>query len=420
MATRAPDAMRGPTSMRRANEWAVLTRLHDQAPVSVPQLAADTGLSRPTVNLALANLQDGGLVRQTGVRSGQAGRAARLWEPEARAGWIVSVDVGVRWTKLVLADLGGEVVARGRERSEVSDSTRLVRQISRLVDGLLAEHGTPLTDVLSIVVGSPGVFDPATRRVRLASNLPGWDRPAMVALLAEELGDRVVFENDIDLAALGEQAAGLGRDVRDFVYLSVGSGIGMGTVIDGRLHRGAHGAAGEIAFLLVDGATGAESSGAEPPGAEAEQDGEARWTRGELESAAAADAIVAAARSAGLAGAESAGDVFAAARAGDPRARAAVARETDLLARALVSVVATVDPELVVLGGGVGGHAEFLLEPLRERLTELVPLPLPELAVSAVGEEAAVLGGIAHARQIAHSSIFERYCGNAPAPVNGS
>lgn len=408
MATRAPDAMRGPASMRRANEWAVLARLHDQAPVSVPQLAADTGLSRPTVNLALANLQDGGLVRQTGLRSGQAGRAARLWEPEARAGWIVSVDVGVRWTKLVLADLAGEVVARGRERSHVSDSSRLVRQISRLVTSLLRDHGTPLDDVLSIVVGSPGVFDPAARRVRLAPNLPGWDRPAMVALLAEELGDRVVFENDVDLAALGEQAAGLGRDVRDFVYLSVGSGIGMGTVIDGRLHRGAHGAAGEIAFLLV----GTE------PGTEAEPIDEARHRRGALESDAAADAIVAAARSAGLYGVESVGDVFAAARAGDPVAEQVVDREADLLARALVSVVATVDPELVVLGGGVGGHADFLLEPLRKRLTALVPLSLPELAVSVVGEDAAILGGIAHARQFAHSRIFERYSGDAPA--NGS
>lgn len=275
-----------------------------------------------------------------------------------------------------------------------------------MITDLLEQQGTPLEDVLSVVVGSPGVFDPAAGRVRLAPNLPGWDRPAMVTLMAEELGDRVTFENDIDLAALGEQAGGLGRDVRNFVYLSIGSGVSIGTVIGGRLHRGAHGEAGEIAFLPV----GEETR-------EGAAESESRHRRGVLESSAATDAIVAAARAAGMDGAESADDVFTAARQGDPGAQRVVDREVDLLARALVSVITTIDPELVVLGGGVGigGNADLLLEPLRKRLAELIPLPLPDLAVSRAGEDATLLGGLAHGTEIARRRAFERYSDNPRA-----
>ena len=392
----SPDAMRGPGSMRRANEWAVLHRLYAQQPASAPQLAADTGLSRPTVNLALANLEGAGLIRQTGVRSGRAGRAPRLWEPHPDAGRILAADIGVRWTRLVLADLAGNVLARRRERSRVSDATRLVRQLGELIAEVLRERHVSPDEVRALVVGSPGYFDPAEERLRSASNLPGWERPSMVAQLTAELGDlgdRLAFENDIDLAAAGEQSAGLGRGVRDFVYLHIGSGVGMGTVIDGKLHRGAHGAAGEVAFL--------------PIGDVAPHTRE----RGALETAAAADAIVASARREGLRTAETAADVVDAARAGRKPAVRAMDGQLDLWARAVLSVTAVVDPELVVLGGGVGAHAEFLLDGLRDRLTALTPLPLPELAVSAAGEEATLLGGLAHATDAGRLRAYERYAG---------
>lgn len=244
-------ALRGPGSMRRANEWVVLERLRSHAPASAPELSSVTGLSRPTVNLALARLEEDRLVRQTGRRTGNAGRSARLWEPHVDTGRVISVDVGAQWVRLALADLGGRVLDRRREPSRALSATDLVHQISRLVAELLESNEVTRERLLSTVVGSPGIYDPASQRLRHASNLPGWDRPTIVGLLTDEFGDSIRFENDIDLAALGEQAAGLGCGIPDFVYLSVGSGVGMGTITGGRLHRGARGAAGEIAFLLV-------------------------------------------------------------------------------------------------------------------------------------------------------------------------
>ncbi|MBS1696850.1 MAG: ROK family protein, partial [Actinobacteria bacterium] len=157
--------------------------------------------------------------------------------------------------------------------------------------------------------------------------------------LSARFGCPVVLDNDVNAAALGELAAGRGRDIADFAFVAVGTGIGMGLISDGRLLRGAHGAAGEIGHLPF---------GADPLDPAARR-------RGPLEEAVAGDVL--AARDAG---ARSARDVFARAAEGVPEAAAALDEEGRWLARALVAVRAVADPELVVLGGGIGLRPELL------------------------------------------------------------
>jgi predicted NBD/HSP70 family sugar kinase len=190
-------------------------------------------------------------------------------------------------------------------------------------------------------------------------------------------GARTRIENDVDAAAVAEQVHGHGRDISTFAFVSVGTGIGMGLVVDGQLHRGAHGAAGEIAFLRLGG--------------ESLELVDAR-RRGALESAASAAAIVKAARKSGSR-LRSARGVFAAAAAGDEQAREIVAGEAEIVARALGAVVAVVDPELIVLGGGIG-RAQGFAEDVAGRLAEFSPI-VPEVRPSALGEEAVVHGCLA-------------------------
>jgi predicted NBD/HSP70 family sugar kinase len=190
-------------------------------------------------------------------------------------------------------------------------------------------------------------------------------------------GERTRIENDVDAAAVAEQVHGHGRDFSTFAFVSVGTGIGMGLVLEGKLHRGAHGAAGEIAFLPLDG--------------ESLEVGDAR-RRGALESAASAAAVVRAARQSGSR-LRSARSVFAAAAAGDEQARKAVAGEAEIVARALGAVVAVVDPELIVLGGGIG-RAPGFAEEVAGRLTKFSPV-VPEVRSSALGDDAVVDGCLA-------------------------
>jgi predicted NBD/HSP70 family sugar kinase len=195
--------------------------------------------------------------------------------------------------------------------------------------------------------------------------------------LRRRLGAETTIENDVDAAAVAERDHGHGRDFSTFAFVSVGTGIGMGLVLDGKLHRGAHGAAGEIAFLpLADG---------EPDPRDARR-------RGALEAVASSAAVVRAARRAGTRR-RSARSVFAAAAAGDERAREIVTQEAAIVAHALGAIVAVVDPELIVLGGGIG-RAPGFAEQVRARLAQISPI-VPEVRPSALGEDAVVDGCLA-------------------------
>jgi predicted NBD/HSP70 family sugar kinase len=201
----------------------------------------------------------------------------------------------------------------------------------------------------------------------------------VLAELRRAFGESLMIENDADAAALAERAHGHGRDVDSFAFVSVGTGIGMGLVLGGCLHRGAHGAAGEIGYL--------------PIGTGASTDARDARKRGSLEAAASAAGIVRAARRAGISRPGSARKVFAAAAAGDDRAVRVVADEAILVAKAICAIVAVADPELIVLGGGIG-QADGFLGAVRRELRGMAPVQ-PEVRVSALGVDAVVDGCLA-------------------------
>jgi predicted NBD/HSP70 family sugar kinase len=377
------------TVMRVMNERAVLERIRTLGPVSRPQLAEATGLSKPTISLALVDLERCGLVRHVGQRIGSSGRAALLYEMRPEAGWVIGVDVGRSWLRLALANLAGEVVLRRQERSQSRDAQKLVAQIGTLASELAVEGGLSYEDVTYTVIGSPGVVDQGSGAMRLAANLSGWNGPGVLEALRDRLGPSIAVENDINLAALGEQAHGVGKGVSNFVFISVGTGIGMGIIIDAQLHRGARGAAGEIGFLPLGG----DLSGGES---------------GSLESVASADAVVANARRLGMRGARSAKDVFESTRQQSKAALTAVRLEAEHLANAVAAVTSVLDPELVVLGGGIGRNGDLLIAPMERRLRKLLRLPPPPLVVSALGDDAVVLGALAIALARARESVFTR------------
>ncbi|WP_374118571.1 ROK family protein [Streptomyces sp. 8L] len=274
----------------------------------------------------------------------------------------------------------------------------MVREAARLARSVAAEAGLAWSQVVHTVVGSPGVTDPGTHRVRYAVNLPGWGRSGLFDRLHAELDTGLDVMNDANLAALGEYALGAGQGSRLFAYLWVGTGLGAGVVADGRLFRGGHGAAGEIGYLPMFPLP--EDSGPGAAGTPARG--------GPMEDAVSADAVVALARSLGMpeASARTAKDVFAAARAGDTTALRVVEREGARLAHAVAALAAVLDPELVVLGGGVGRNGDLLLGPLQACLADLTPLR-PRVVGSALGADAVLLGAVARAAEAAREQVFD-------------
>ena len=194
-----------------------------------------------------------------------------------------------------------------------------------------------------------------------------------------ELGTKTAFENDVNLAALGEQWQGLGRGVEHFVFLHLGTGVGMGLVLRGELFRGASGAAGEVGYLPLSGTDLTDPSSRR---------------RGPLDAAASATGVVATARKLGMKPPLTAKRVFAAARDGDTRATRVVAIEAQRIALAVAAVAAVVDPELVILGGGIGGNGDLLVEPVLTELASGLAVPAPGRGLGAAGGGDGLRGGL--------------------------
>jgi glucokinase len=251
-------------------------------------------------------------------------------------GLFVGLDIGATKTLGLVVDGSGSIRAEVREATEPG-ADGVVRTAQRVVEALRAATGEQLTGTVG--VGIPGLVDVERGAVKHAVNLGvDGDWLPLADLLGARLGVPVVVENDVNAATLGAVALS-GED--DLVYLSIGTGLAAGLVLEGRLRRGDHGAAGEIGHVPVD-----------PAGALC-QCGQ----RGCLETIASGSAIAAAWPSGDVPAAQA---LFAAAQSGDPKAIDARDRFADGVASALRVLCLTVDPRTVVLGGGVAQLGEQL------------------------------------------------------------
>jgi predicted NBD/HSP70 family sugar kinase len=267
-----------------------------------------------------------------------------------------------------------------------------VTQIGEIAHRVAADTGLDWTQVTHTCVGNPGVLDPARGLLAHAPNLPGWGRQGLVGAISGELGSLVSFENDVNLAALGELSDGAGRGVPNFVFLWVGTGVGMGIVIGGELYRGAGGAAGEIGYMPIG------SGDPHDPGLR---------RRGQLEEETAASAVMRHARSIGMRPPLTPKAIFAAARRGDRDAGLVVDAEAARIALAIAAVAPVLDPQLVILGGGIGRNGDLLIAPLERELRSLSPFR-PRIAVSELGDEAVLRGAVATALAAAQDQLFNR------------
>ena len=375
-----------PRLLKDLNERTVLETIRDGSPISRAEISRRVGISKPTVSLALQSLVDAGLVRQAEEEPGGPSYGAVFFEPVAEAALVLGLDLGARFLRGALCDLRGEIRARQDVEIQVSDAERAVEAILGLRATLVEAAGLEARLLDGVVLGVPGVIETPAGRLNLATNVAGLDGREFGSELQERLGLPVTLENDINLAALGEQRLGVARGVDNFVFLSVGTGFGAGLVLHGELHRGQHGAAGELDYAL--------------PALEADAD-------------PSAGAVVALA--ARLAAEPGAGTsltppyepraIFAAARGGDGVARAVVAELARRIALHVAPIGAVVDVELVVLGGGLGRNGDLLLEPIRGLLREWLPYP-PRVEVSTVGDAAVLTGALSVGLRSALDNVF--------------
>jgi predicted NBD/HSP70 family sugar kinase len=329
-----------PSLLRELNDRSALELLLAGGPMTRAQLGEHTGLSKVTASQLLARLEERGLVAVAGELAGGRGPNAALYAVVPSSAYVAGLHVEHDEISAGVADVTGNVVTQVSVNPTDADDP--VGLVHGAVLAACEAAGVAPEALRAFVIGTPGVLDPRTGDPRLAVNLPAWHEGVLDALRSD-LGRPVTLENDVNLAAMAERSVGAAVGVDDFVLVWIGVGLGLATVLGGRLHRGVGGAAGEIGYLPV-------------PGVPLPQDITHPAT-GAFQRLVGAQALLPLARQYGFSGPTAAAAVaaaVAAAAVGQSRGGEFLDDLAGRVATGVAAISVVLDPGLVVLGGDVG------------------------------------------------------------------
>jgi predicted NBD/HSP70 family sugar kinase len=372
-------------SLRERNRVLVVDALRRRGQASRSDLARLTGLSRTTVGSVVAGLRAQGLVVEqdlTAETQNGRGRPPVLLRLDPAAGIAVGVYFDHDEVRVALADLSSTVLGEDRCEIDVDHSAADAIDLAvAMVQSLKQTVGVDAEQIVGAGVGLPGPIDRRTGKIGSAVILPGWAGLQAQQVLSERLGVHVEVDNDANLGALAEASFGAGRGLKNIIYAMVGSGIGAGLVLDGRVHRGAAGLAGEIGHVQV-----------RPDGAVCRC-----GNRGCLETIAGEGALRALLRPR-LGREVTTADLLELVAAGDLGACRVVDDAGRAIGRVLADLCNALNPEAIVVGGQLSGLGEPLVGGIRASVDRYA-LPSAAKGVSVVvgelGERAEVVGALA-------------------------
>lgn len=355
------------------------------------ELIEATGLSAPTVGSLASSLIRAGLLIDLGAGPSRGGRRPSRMQFNARHGFAAGIDLGPTRTRLAIADLRGELIARRIVPTPAfKPPEELLTTLAHELRALMLETDVPQARLLAIAAGAPGVVDPNRGVVGLSPNLPGWSQVRMANLLSDAMRTTVVVDNDVNMAVLGEHWKGAARGHDTCAFLSFGTGIGAGILLKGELHHGHHFLAGEIGLMCMGPQYVSEDAA----------------HRGTLEAITGLRALKARWKSSPPGDGDWIDALFCAGQSGDPKARQILDEAATFIAIATANVCSVLDPSLVVLGGALlAGGA--LLEPVRQIVSRFIPMPAL-IVTTSLDKDAPLWGSVLVATKEARERLREQ------------
>jgi predicted NBD/HSP70 family sugar kinase len=388
-----------PSLLRELNDRAALDLLLRGEMLTRSQISEYTGVSKVTVSQMLTRLEERGLVAIVGEQAGNRGPNAALYAVVPSSAYVAGLYMEADLVSAAVADVTGRRVADVSVNPNGAEVP--VEVVRGVVERACARAGVDVASLRALVIGSPGVVDPRTGDPRLAVNLPAWHEGALDALRGV-LHKPVVIENDVNLAAMAERAAGAALGADDFVLVWLGGGLGLATILGGQLHRGTAGAAGEIGYLPVHDAP-------LPSDIRHPASGGFQWLAG----GSAVLALAASYDFTAPTAAEAVRAAVAHARAEAARAEASPPISSlfldDLAHRVAVgvaSVCVVLDPGLVVLGGEVGrAGGDALASRVAAEVASICPAR-PRVVPTGVPDEPVLRGAMLAAVGLARAALL--------------
>lgn len=371
--------------LRDLNYRAVLESIAYKGPISRVEVAHYLKLSQPSVSrVAEALIQADILVEGKRIAS-KAGRKQILLDINPEVAVVAGLSIRSKFVRILLADLKGNVLSQRRVHRKTQSANSLMNQIRDLLDDVSGSMDAPLS---AISVGISGVWDKSSQIVHSAPSLAYLENIDIHNLLKASLDnnnlqDAISIDNDVNFAALGEYTDGAAQGIDSFFYLNLGSGIGGGSVVHGKLHTGFQGFAGEIGFLPVYHNGGYHT----------------------LESLVSRSAIDDHVQRFGIA--QTTHELFELAEGGNVIALETINTICGYIAFALCSVTTVLNPELIVIGGSIGRFSNILIPFIEEHLSAFLP-KIPKLVGTALGGDASLKGAVAHSLELARTNLITR------------
>jgi len=308
-------------------------------------------------------------------------------------GYVAGVDLGGTSLRMALTDLSGNIVAKWSSSTVgVRDPEIVIQRIYAGVTQMLLQIASSADTLKSIAIGVPGVTNTDDGTVIATSYLMGWQNVPLRTLVEKELQVPAAIDNDVNLAAIGESWTGAAKNVQDFVFLAIGTGLGAGIVLNGHLHRGHHWSAGEIGYMLVPGAPGGPKQDGEPGALESAIGGEGiklQWEK--LRAPALPENL-------------NATEILDLALQGNSLAETILQKSATLLAQTIYNISLVLDCPLFVLGGSVGLHPA-LCDATQKSLSQWERHARFHVVRSALGADAQLMGAIRVALDTANAKL---------------
>ena len=346
--------------LRDLNQNIVLGLIAEQGPLSRTDLARLCGLPGATITQIVGDFVAAGLVSEVTSQESSGGRRPILLSIRADAGYAVAVKLRENGMTLTVCDLTCTVIHHREDALPLGALPfEAVEVIARAVEHCIQEAGVPRKRVLGVGVGLSGLIDSARGLCRYSAIL-GWRDMELGPALEFKLRLPVHIDNDVNALAVAERQFGVGRDVTDFLLVTIGRGVGLGIVVGGEIYRGARGGAGEFGHIIVDTAPDAPLCNC--------------GKRGCLEAVASDYGILRAVTGAdpGHSVEDAIGALVDRALAGDTGIQAVFAHAGTVLGIAIANLINIFDPALIVLGGEGVRAGELILGPLRTAIPQYI------------------------------------------------
>ncbi|MBE3091304.1 MAG: ROK family transcriptional regulator [Candidatus Atribacteria bacterium] len=360
--------------VRSINAGLVLRTIEKNDSISRADVGKIVGLTPPTISAIVKDLIERDIVQEIGKGASSGGKKPIMLKINSKAAYMIAVDLGgENGIRVALMDLSYHIIKEkyGPKIESLNDK-KFKNALSVILTDFIREMNIPRGKILGICIGVPGIVDFKSKKI-IAAPCLNWEI-SLEDLDLIEIGISITIENDVNLMALGEKTKGIAQKIKNFVFVGERTGIGAGIIINRKLYEGANNAAGEVGYLLIDPEYAPKST----------------RDHGCLEKLASYKVIVEKAR-------EKMGknirvmDVYKAAAEGDNVALGIVKKALKFLAYGIANISCVLDPELVIIGGGISILPPRFLEEMKMNIRKIIPF-VPKMEFSKLGEDGVLIG----------------------------